>query len=270
MKYFGGKIKLAKEIVSLLEYYRQLYKLDCIVDLFGGGGNITIEYVKHYTTAPVIYNEKNKYIAAWLERLVVEDFNDNIDYFGRYLELDYYTQVGVEYEKYTNLLRQNKVDKNDYAFVGWFVSSCSFTGKWIGGFARDSRGRNYYRCAFNRLKRELAILNKKNIKVFSKDYRYVPLPKRALVYCDPPYIDTINGYQNKTFSPKEFKEWAEKKAKTGALILVSGNLESNKFYNWSVVWIKNYTRGVRGKSGRPVKVTECILSPNKNLLKHGG
>ena len=50
------------------------------------------------------------------------------------------------------------------------------------------------------------------LELISLDYRKVKIPKRAIIYCDPPYQGTAEYKENK-FNHIEFWEWARQKSK---------------------------------------------------------
>ena len=50
-----------------------------------------------------------------------------------------------------------------------------------------------------------------NITFFNKDYRDVPIPNNAIIYCDIPYKNT-GTYNKETFDYESFYSWCEEKA----------------------------------------------------------
>ena len=48
-----------------------------------------------------------------------------------------------------------------------------------------------------------------NLKITESDYRRVFIPEDAVIYCDPPYINTIDKYKN-PINHEEFYQWCER------------------------------------------------------------
>ena len=59
-----------------------------------------------------------------------------------------------------------------------------------------------------------------NITFFNKDYRDVPIPKNAVIYCDIPYKNTAT-YNKETFDYESFYSWCEEKAQQGYKVYIS-------------------------------------------------
>lgn len=104
-----------------------------------------------------------------------------------------------------------KADKT--AFDPWLVGfvgvGCSFSGKWFGGYARGA-GRNYTRESRDNLLKQAKTLVGVDLAVSS--YDKVSIPEGSVVYCDPPYANSI-GY-TEPFDTSKFWVWAEELSKT--------------------------------------------------------
>ena len=59
-----------------------------------------------------------------------------------------------------------------------------------------------------------------NITFFNKDYRDVPIPKNAVIYCDIPYKNT-GTYNKEAFDYESFYSWCEEKARQGYKVYIS-------------------------------------------------
>ena len=59
-----------------------------------------------------------------------------------------------------------------------------------------------------------------NITFFNKDYRDVPIPKNAVIYCDIPYKNT-GTYNKEAFDYESFYSWCEEKAQQGYKVYIS-------------------------------------------------
>ena len=59
-----------------------------------------------------------------------------------------------------------------------------------------------------------------NITFFNNDYRDVPIPKNAIIYCDIPYKNT-GTYNKEAFDYESFYSWCEEKAQQGYKVYIS-------------------------------------------------
>lgn len=72
-------------------------------------------------------------------------------------------------------------------------------------------------------KERLDSLNKEqvdNITFFNNDYRDVPIPSNAIIYCDIPYKNT-GTYNKESFDYESFYSWCEEKAQQGYKVYIS-------------------------------------------------
>ncbi|KKQ79297.1 MAG: hypothetical protein UT03_C0062G0001, partial [Candidatus Moranbacteria bacterium GW2011_GWD2_38_7] len=111
----------------------------------------------------------------------------------------------------------NNLKKNNDSWLKPFAGfAYSFSGKWLGGWARGN-GRDYVKEAKNN-----AIIQSKkiqNVEFYCKDYKQIKIQHNSLIYCDPPYKNTQN-YEN-NFCHDEFWDWCLWIAKQGQLIFIS-------------------------------------------------
>ena len=59
-----------------------------------------------------------------------------------------------------------------------------------------------------------------NMTFFNKDYRDVPIPNNAIIYCDIPYKNT-GTYNKEAFDYESFYSWCEEKAQQGYKVYIS-------------------------------------------------
>ena len=59
-----------------------------------------------------------------------------------------------------------------------------------------------------------------NITFFNNDYRDVPIPTNAIIYCDIPYKNTVT-YNKESFDYESFYSWCEEKAQQGYKVYIS-------------------------------------------------
>lgn len=96
---------------------------------------------------------------------------------------------------------------------------CSFGGKWFGGYAREE-GRNFALQGRNALLRKVEAT--RNVQFLHRSYEQVDVQYGDLLYCDPPYAGTTNGYATGPFDSESFWDWVKWAGNTcGALVFIS-------------------------------------------------
>lgn len=147
------------------------------------------------------------------------------------------------------------------AFAGF---GCSFGSQWFGTFARgnDAKGspRNYARETRDHLIKQAPKLPR---HLFVGSYDVVRIPQDAIIYCDPPYSKTTNGYGGggALFDPERFWSWASAKARhDGHQVFVS---EYTAPEGWRAIWEKKVSVSVdSGRQAGSVKQnTEKLWVP---------
>lgn len=128
-------------------------------------------------------------------------------------------------------MRDNKeiFEKHLIGHVGF---NCSFRGKFFNGFAGEYGKRNYQEENKRNIKKQME--NLKNVYFSSHDYLDLILPKNSIIYCDPPYENTIK-YKNQEFNHKEFWNWCREKIKDGHEVFIS---EYNAPEDFECIWEK--------------------------------
>ena len=132
------------------------------------------------------------------------------------------------YEECRNIYKRGILLTPAQVFIGF---ACSFGAMFYNTYAsdkrdkRDKRGnRNYYHSALKAYQQKISIIksNTQNIKFSSKNYRYIRLPQKCIVYCDPPYINTT-GYNhlNDSFNHREFYQWIRLNSTSDHIIIFS-------------------------------------------------
>jgi DNA adenine methylase len=186
MQYFGGKKRIAKDIINYLQQYQDQTKY--YFEPFVGSACIVegINQQKRFAS------DKNEYLIEM------------------YLALQNgWEPPKVVTEEDYKYIKGNK-DENK-ALSGFVGIGCSFSGRWFEGYARNKRGRNYALDAFNSLQKQKPLIEKVEFK--SNDYK-VYQPENALVYCDPPYSGAKFYSGMGKFDSGEFwaimREWSKK------------------------------------------------------------
>ena len=179
MQYMGGKSRISKQIAEVLN--SAIDKDTPFVSLFCG--SCAIESKVQATTK--ILNDKHPYLIAMWQALQ-----------NGWMPPDVVTK-----EEYYRV--KANMDENP-ALTGFVGFGCSFGGKWWGGYAKDKRGDDYCGQAKRGLLKDLVGIQSATFTCL--DYHDVEIPDGAVVYCDPPYVNTT-GYTVGQFDTNEFWDY---------------------------------------------------------------
>ena len=184
MQYFGGKQRISKQIVEVLNEYRKGNQP--LVEPFVGGCNIISK----------MSGERYCY-----------DINEYLIEMYKAVQNGWTPPAIITEEEY-DYIRNNK-DK-DKPLTGFVGIGCSYSGKWFGGYARNKTGRNYCLNAHNSILKQLNEI--RDINFSCKDYKELEF-EGCLIYCDPPYKDTtkypIIGEFNTEESSNVMRNWSK-------------------------------------------------------------
>ena len=195
VRYIGSKLRHAKWIMPII---LKDHKPDTIyIEPFVGGGNM-ISQISPNVGRRIGYDTNQQHIG--LLKAIRDGWEP-----PSILSEDEYKDI-----------KNNKEDYPDY-LVGFVGFSCSYAGKFFGGYARNAIGTNYADQQRKSLLRQAIGL--KGCEFHVSDYRNIAIPGGCTVYCDPPYQNTIK-YSNGEFSHEEFYQWCLEHA-NNARIFVS-------------------------------------------------
>ena len=192
MKYQGSKNKIAKHILPIILKDRdpeQYY-----VEPFMGGGNM-IDKVKGLR----IGNDLNYHLIEMWKALQ-----------NGWVPPDEITEDDYKYLKAAQ-------DIEDPALVAFAGFCCSFSCKWFGSYARNSRGDNYARQGKNAILKQLPKMI--GVELYNLDYRDLEIPEGSIIYCDPPYRGTA-GYMY-GLDHAAFWQWCRDKSIEGHQVFIS-------------------------------------------------
>ena len=204
MRYVGGKTKLAKELVPIIQSYIN-ENTKGYLEPFVGGANI-IDKIKCDNK---IGCDIHKELIALLNKA-----KEGVDDIPDYILEDEYIQV-----------KNNKENYPDW-YVGLVGFCASFGAKYFGGYARDGKGDNtgkWSADAIRSLKKQAP--NLKDIEF--KNCSFNDLPKDKIkgyvIYCDIPYRGTTK-YKTKDFLYEGFYKWANEMAKDNIVLISEYNM----------------------------------------------
>lgn len=132
-------------------------------------------------------------------------------------------------------------------FVGF---SCSFAGKFFGGYARDKENRSYAASAARSLEKLRPYIQ--DVLFGYAKYNEVNL-YADIVYADPPYSNTTK--YSVEFDSGEFWDWARQMS-SKSIVLVS---EYEAPCDFIPVWTKEVETDIRGKGGRLARTEKLFV-----------
>ena len=175
----GGKSRISKQIAEILN--SAIDKNKPFVSLFCGSCAIESKVQADVK----ILNDKHPYLIAMWQALQ-----------NGWMPPDVVTK-----EEYYRVKANMDENPSLTGFVGF---GCSFGGKWWGGYAKDKRGDDYCGQAKRGLFKDLPGVQSATFTCL--DYHDVEIPDGAVVYCDPPYVNTT-GYTVGQFDTNEFWDY---------------------------------------------------------------
>lgn len=180
----GSKARIAKDILPLILKNRK--EGQWYVEPFAGGMNSICE-----VSGNRLANDCNFYLIEMWKALV-----------------DGWVPSVISKEMYAHV----RTYKEQYEphVVGWVGFSCSYGGKWFGGYANDNHSnpsavRYYQKEAWRNISKQIPKMQ--GVKFVNHNYLQMGMTNK-IVYCDPPYRNTT-GYGN-SFNHDEFWTWVRK------------------------------------------------------------
>ena len=188
MHYIGGKFRIATKLAAYLESVRNERTF---IEPFCGGANIT---------------------AAMSGVRIASDLCEDVVLLWSAVAKGWEPPTHVSETEY----QAAKVSPPS-ALRGFIGFGCSFGGKFFGGYARSS-ARNYAMNAHNAIMKKAK--NLQGVSFLHRTYSECN-PVNSLVYCDPPYANTTQGYSCISFDSELFWNTMRQWAANGNTVLVS-------------------------------------------------
>ena len=222
MRYLGNKQKYGKEIYNAIVE-------DITGGLFGGGRELPKNWVEPFVgsggmieNVPPTFNrygnDKNKYIIAM----------------HKAVQNGWLPPDSISEDEYKDI--KNNKDSYPPELVGFVGFALSFGGLWFSSYANSLNNgvaRDYLaesKRAFN-----LSKVHLKTVIFTEADYQSMQIPDNSIVYCDPPYRNTADGYGQGKFNHQEFYKWLDKIKSDNVLVYLS---EYEKPQGGVLVWEK--------------------------------
>ena len=207
MKYMGSKARFAKDLLPIILKDRKAKQ--SYLEPFAGGMNM-IDKVDGIRIA----NDQHQELMAMWQALIYDHWDP--------------PQM-VNEEEYKHIkYNQSEYPKHLVGYVGFN----SFGGKWFAGYRRDKQGkRNYWGEHYRNITKQVP--NLEGVILSCKSYLELEIPKKSIIYCDPPYASTTK-YRD-TFNHDEFWEWCRQQSKAGHSVFIS---EYNAPEDFECIWEK--------------------------------
>jgi DNA adenine methylase len=199
MKYMGSKSRIAKDILSII--LQNYIPGQWYVEPFASGMNMICEV----NIPNRLANDSNFYLIEMWKSL-----------------MNGWQPPKINKEEYFKI----KSSKDFYPpeLVGWVGFNCSYSGKWFGGFAGETKTkigtiRDYQAEA---TKNVLVQIDKmKGVQFKNENYLDLKFPANSIIYCDPPYEGTTK-YHDK-FNHGDFWDWVRKTSKENSVYISEYN-----------------------------------------------
>ena len=240
LNYVGGKYKLLGDILPLFPE-----KVNTFVDLFGGGGNVSV----NANSNNFIYNDIETHVTDLLQHLHATDVNETVTAIDKLIEKFDLSKTNAE--GYNALRDYYNQDPSDpmvfYTLVCYAFNNQIRFNK--NGQYNMPFGKN--RSSFNDTLRAKFVafveaLHNKDCTFSNKDFRdfdFSSLGTDDFVYADPPYFNSVAAYN-------ENGGWTEEHEKALLSILddldnkgIKFALSNNLKYNNPLLtaWMQKYT-----------------------------
>ncbi len=231
MQYVGGKTRIAKDILALVNKMRG--DRTTYIEPFVGGGSVF------------------ELVAPTFPNAIAGDLCLDLVLLWQAAAHGWAPPGVVTEEEYA---AAKKLGPSAYrGFIGF---GCSFGAKWFGGYARNKRGDDYAGQASRSVQ--------KRGKAFSgRDVFWQPywdfdskVTSDSVVYCDIPYKDTLAYGAVDKFDHEKFWSIAHDWTTRGAVVLVSEYAAPEP---WTPVFVKSYKPQLDAKK-RNMSVEEKVFS----------
>lgn len=203
MNYIGGKYKL---LPQLLERFPN--KINMFYDVFGGGGNLSLNVKSKHT----YYNDIVNYVGDMFNDLKGQDIEKCLSKIHKVIDKHELSKTNLE----GFLKLREDYNKGNKSWEMFYVLMCySFNNQYRFNNNHDYNSSfGWHKSCYSNITEDKFIkfmnrLNNIDIIFSSKDFRDIDFSeadKNDLVYFDPPYLITTGNYND---GKRGFKGWNE-------------------------------------------------------------
>jgi DNA adenine methylase len=241
MKYMGSKVKISKELLSIILKDRK--ENQWYVEPFCGGLG-TFDKVSGNRIA----SDKNKYLIAMWKGLQ-ENREKPME-----ISKELYSRARIEYNNNTN------IEFDDF-LIGWIGWMGSFNGRFFdGGYSGKTDTRDYINEQIRNTLKQVKSLE--GAIFICKDFLELEIPENSIIYCDIPYKNTKKYSTSKNFDYNRFWQWCRDMSKKGHEVFISEYQAPDDF---TCIWSKEVTNSMNTKL--TYKPTEKLFIYDKKLKK---
>lgn len=253
MNYLGGKKRLSKHIVPIIETAMEINNITNYAELFVGGNNIITDLtIKGITIQLNDYNSDLMHLwgsikNGWLPTDEWKSTSSN----------DYYT-IGE------NIYNEIKKGNSNFTqqFNTFFMFQCSFGGMYKKGFARNKRKDDLYTSGIKRTVAKQQKMQQYDCKLTSLSYCDVVIDKKTLLYLDPPYKNTVEYKNANNFNHEQFWDYCREMVEKGHIVLISELKAPKDFINILEI---DYKRGLKDKENKNIISKEKVFAHKSQL-----
>lgn len=223
MRYFGGKSRLARELSGIINKFQVKSYHEPFCGVFSVGSLVA---------AP---------------QRTASDTQSDLILLLQAVQNGWEGPESISEDEYNNLKQMEPSALR--AFVGF---GCSNSGKFFGGYARESTSRNF---ALNARASLLTLAPRiEGVQFSCQAYLDFNSPVE-LIYCDPPYTGTT-GFTSGAFDTSEFWRWVREYSRR-SIILVSEYTAPE----WAtVLWQKSVRTDMNAKGGGKLPRIEKLFT----------
>lgn len=217
MKYYGGKNKIGNELSDAMIAY--LKKIDCkyttFIEPFCGSLGLTKYMVLKCPHLNFFASDSNKSLIMLYQYIKK---NNNVP------------RMNISQKEYYEL-KSDEHPSVKQAIAGIIYSYC---GGWFNGYCVNNGSRNYVVEGFNTLEKLIPVIKK--IQFCSLSYEQFSDVKGSIIYCDPPYKNSIKRYHNNNFDSIQFWDFIRHISKYN-IVFVS---ETSAPKDFKCIWKKTF------------------------------
>lgn len=225
MNYQGGKFRIAKYLVPLMESVRKPGQT--WVEPFVGGGNVI-----SIASGARIGSDLNPHTIQAL--LDIRDHAEELPHDG------------------TEFTERDYADKA-HRFYSFAHFAYSFGAVFKGGWARNDRGTDYVEQAYRGAQKQSPGLQ--GVNLICCPYYALDIPPDSLIYCDPPYAGTTGYSGAGKFDSVAFWGWCRFTQAIGHTVFISEYKAPDDFIP---VWEREVARCLR-KANDTTKPVEKLF-----------
>lgn len=233
MTYMGGKQKIQKYLLPIINNYIKENEIENFYDVFCGGFNIGA-----YVGCENIYANDLSITLISLHKQAQEDFSKVCIDSSR----EQWDRCYTEYKrlKKHNFNVEPEIPYEEIGAIEWFGG---FSGRGFpGGYGINSKGRNQFEERYNNLKKQAEENGYKKAIFSCGDYRDISFKRNSLIFCDAPYKNTKAYGINTKFSYSEYYKWLMETAKNYPIMICEEELPRE--IPAEIIWQKEVTRDI--------------------------